>query len=147
MKEDQEKSIIIKECKSKYKYNLFIRVYSVIYSLDDRYVFSGSDDTNIRIWKAQASDPYKLITPREKQSINYRKKLLDKFKYNPDVKRITKKRNLPKYLVNQKNVRHIQKESKFRKTKNLELNSRAGTVDYTTEKVSKVTSSGVIDSK
>ena len=116
-----------------------------MYSLDDRYVLSGSDDTNIRIWKAQASDPYKLMTSREKQSLNYRKKLLDKFKYNPDVKKISKKRNLPKYLVNHKNVKHIQRESKFRKTKNVEMNSRQGTVDYTSEKVKKVASSGVID--
>lgn len=85
------------------------------------------------------------MTTREKAAVNYRKKLLDKFKYNPEVKKIVKKKNVPKYIVNQKNVRQIQKESKFRKQKNLEMNSRAGTVDYTMEKVSKIVKSGVIE--
>ncbi len=29
--------------------------------MDDRYVISGSDDTNIRFWKAYANDPIKLV--------------------------------------------------------------------------------------
>lgn len=56
---NQEKSIILKECKSKNLFN--IRVYSVLFTSDDRYVVSGSDDTNIRFWKSSASDPIKLV--------------------------------------------------------------------------------------
>ena len=33
------------------------RVFTVNYSADARYVISGSDDTNLRLWKANASDP------------------------------------------------------------------------------------------
>lgn len=40
------------------------RVFSVAYSNDARYVVSGSDDTNIRIWKARASQPLKALLPR-----------------------------------------------------------------------------------
>lgn len=29
--------------------------------MDDRYVISGSDDTNIRFWKAYANDSIKLV--------------------------------------------------------------------------------------
>lgn len=29
--------------------------------MDARYVASGSDDTNIRFWKANADDPIKLV--------------------------------------------------------------------------------------
>lgn len=32
------------------------RVTSIRYSRDDRYIISGSDEMNIRIWKAQASE-------------------------------------------------------------------------------------------
>ncbi len=32
-----------------------------MYSMDDRYVMSGSDDTNIRYWKANANDAIKLV--------------------------------------------------------------------------------------
>lgn len=123
------------------------KVFSVQYTLDERYVLSGSDDANIRIWKSNASEPYKLMTERESQTLNYRKKLIEKFKYNPEVKRIIRKRNLPKYLVNQKNVRQVQKESKFKKMRNLERNSRAGTVDYSSERMKKIDNTGVIDGK
>lgn len=33
------------------------RIFSVKFSGDGRFIFCGSDDTNIRIWKAQASQP------------------------------------------------------------------------------------------
>jgi hypothetical protein len=32
--------------------------------MDDRFVLSGSDDTNVRFWKANANDAIKLV--REK---------------------------------------------------------------------------------
>eukprot|EP00340_Litonotus_pictus_P005016 CAMPEP_0170516146 /NCGR_PEP_ID=MMETSP0209-20121228/2457_1 /TAXON_ID=665100 ORGANISM="Litonotus pictus, Strain P1" /NCGR_SAMPLE_ID=MMETSP0209 /ASSEMBLY_ACC=CAM_ASM_000301 /LENGTH=406 /DNA_ID=CAMNT_0010800941 /DNA_START=214 /DNA_END=1434 /DNA_ORIENTATION=+ len=121
------------------------KVYSVLYSLDDNYVYSGSDDTNIRCWKSEASKPNKITSVRESTAINYRKKLLEKYKYNPDVKRIIRKRNLPKYVVNKQKVRHIQKESKYKKTRNVEMNSRPGTVEYSMEKKDKIVKSGVIE--
>jgi len=31
-------------------------VFCVAYSADNRFVMSGSDDTNIRVWKARASE-------------------------------------------------------------------------------------------
>lgn len=85
------------------------------------------------------------MSVREQTASNYRKKLLEKFKYNPDVKRISRKRNLPKYIVNKQKVRHIQKESKFRKHKNMEMNSKIGTVVQTVEKKDKISKTGVID--
>lgn len=33
------------------------KVFAVSYSLDNQYVFSGSDDMNIRIWKSIAHKP------------------------------------------------------------------------------------------
>jgi WD40 repeat protein len=33
------------------------RVFTVNYTPDSRYVLSGSDDTNVRLWKAKSSDP------------------------------------------------------------------------------------------
>ena len=143
----QEKFTIIKECKSKFnnKYVNFNRVYSVLYSLDDDYIYSGSDDTNIRCWKSESSRPDKLLSVREKTSINYRKKLQEKFKFAPEIKRIIRKRNLPKYIVNKQRVRHIQKESKYRKLKNVENNSRLGTLEYKSEKKEKIVQSGVIE--
>jgi DDB1- and CUL4-associated factor 13 len=121
------------------------RVYSVLFSLDDRHVISGSDDTNIRVWKSEASIPDKILNSREKTAVFYRQKLLQKFKYNPEVSKIKKNKNLPKYIVNNRNVRQIQKESKFRKMRNVELNSRLDTVQYKSEKSSMIISDNTID--
>jgi len=60
VKVDRGKLITPKECKSNI-YLFYNRVYSVLYSLDDRYVISGSDDTNVRFWKSNANDAIKLV--------------------------------------------------------------------------------------
>lgn len=86
-----------------------------------------------------------MMSVREKNAINYRKKLIDKFKYNPDVKRIIRKRNLPKYLLNKQKVKHIQKVSAFRKQKNVMLNSNIENIDVNDEKRKKIVQSSVIE--
>jgi len=121
------------------------KVYSVLYSADSRYVISGSDDTNIRFWKANANDQIKLLNAREKDAINYRKKLVEKFKYLPEVKRIKRHKHLPKYIVNKKNELQVKKQSKYKKLRNKELNSKPGTVTYTAERTDKITRADIID--
>lgn len=39
----------------------FGRVFSVNFSGDATYVLSGSDDTNIRVWKAKASEQLGVV--------------------------------------------------------------------------------------
>lgn len=58
-------------------------VNSVIFTSDAHYILSGnfliilgSEDMNIRLWKAQASQPIGVINEREKRALEYRKKLL-----------------------------------------------------------------------
>lgn len=86
---------------------------------------TGSEETNIRIWKA---DPAKKIGPvgkREERAINYRKKLVDKFKFNRKIKDL-KKTHLPKYLLNAKRKKQIMSESKHRKIENMQANNTVG---------------------
>ena len=107
---------------------------------------SGSDDTNIRVWKSDKSTSYKLTSTREKAEINYRNKLINKFKYNSEVKRILKNKNLPKYIINNQNVRQIKKASNFRKLRNVELNSsNVNSLMYKSEKEAQVLSTSVVD--
>jgi WD40 repeat protein len=42
------------------------RVFCVRFSGDGSYVFSGSDDMNVRVWKAEASEQLGVTLPREK---------------------------------------------------------------------------------
>ena len=126
MMADLEKFITQKECNSKQIYVLyiFIRVNSVIYSMDNNFIFSGSEDTNIRIWKSHAADPMKPMLPREKEKLAYSEKLKKKYKYNGEIKRILRHRHLPKFIVKKKKVKQIQKISKHKKMENIRSNNR-----------------------
>ena len=107
------------------------------WSLDNNYIMSGSEETNIRIWK---SDPARKIGPvgvREGRVINYRKKLLEKFKYNRKIKDL-KKTNLPKYLINANRKMQIMSESRHRKQENMEVNNPGMFQGVIPEKIKKV---------
>jgi len=54
--------------------------------------------------------------------MDYRKKLVEKYKYSRKIKDL-KKTHLPKYLLNAKRKRQIMAESKHRKLENIEVNN------------------------
>jgi WD repeat and SOF domain-containing protein 1 len=64
------------------------RVSSSIFTADARFVLSGSDDGNVRIWKAKASEKLGIITARERAAIEYRESLKDRWKHDNEVGRI-----------------------------------------------------------
>jgi WD repeat and SOF domain-containing protein 1 len=53
-----------------------------MYSMDSRLIISGSEDTNVRIWKSHAADSMTVLLPREKEKLAYSEKLKKKYKYN-----------------------------------------------------------------
>ena len=102
--------------------------------MDNNFIFSGSEDTNIRIWKAHAADPMKPMLPREKEKLAYNEKLKKKYKYNHEVKRILRHRHLPKFIVKKKRVKQIQKISKHKKMENVRSNNRIQDAPYIPER-------------
>jgi len=73
--------------------------------MDGKYLATGSEDTNIRVWKTNAAESLKPLLPREKESLAYANKLKKKFKHNAEIKRILRHRHLPKLLNKQGNKR------------------------------------------
>ena len=67
-----------------------IRVTSSIYSADARFVLTGSDDGNVRIWKAKASDKLGVITARERAAMEYRESLKERWKVDSEVNKVTR---------------------------------------------------------
>ena len=96
----------------------------MLYSMDSRYIVTGSEDTNVRVWKAHAADPLKPLLPREKEKLHYYDKLKKKYKYNHEIKRILRHRHLPKFIVKKKRTKQAQKVAKHRKVENIRANNR-----------------------
>ena len=61
------------------------RIFCVQWSQDATYVLSGSDETNIRVWKANASQKLGKLAGRESVALDYAARLREKFKHHPQV--------------------------------------------------------------
>jgi DDB1- and CUL4-associated factor 13 len=101
------------------------RVFCVNYTLDNKFIVSGSDEGNIRLWKARASEPLgggpsnsSQLLPREEAAMRYRSTLIQRYQHMPEVRKISKSRKLPKVIRNQTAQARIMKESADRKQAN-----------------------------
>ncbi|KAF8576049.1 WD40 repeat-like protein, partial [Ramaria rubella] len=83
------------------------RVLSTAFTSDARFVLSGSDDGNVRLWKAKASEKLGIIDARERAAMEYRESLKERWKVDAEVGRISRRRHLPK---------PVQKASQLKKT-------------------------------
>lgn len=102
--------------------------------MDSRYIVTGSEDTNVRVWKARAAESLQPLLPREKEKLLYNEKLMKKYKYNHEVKRILRHRHLPKFIVKRKNLKQQQKVSKHKKIENVRANNRPQDAPFVAER-------------
>eukprot|EP00629_Pelagomonadales_sp_RCC1024_P008730 CAMPEP_0119297320 /NCGR_PEP_ID=MMETSP1329-20130426/51014_1 /TAXON_ID=114041 /ORGANISM="Genus nov. species nov., Strain RCC1024" /LENGTH=436 /DNA_ID=CAMNT_0007298259 /DNA_START=45 /DNA_END=1352 /DNA_ORIENTATION=+ len=70
----------------------------VRYTADATFLLTASEDFNLRVWKARASQKLGPVSRAEKAALDYRAHLLDRHKHMPTVKRIALSRNLPKMV-------------------------------------------------
>lgn len=91
------------------------RLTSVAWTLDDKYILSGSDEMNIRIWKARASEKLGVLKQREKLALEYNETLKAKFGAHPQIARIKRHRHVPKHLYNARNELKIARDKIKRK--------------------------------
>lgn len=105
------------------------RVFAVRYSGDGSYVFSGSDDMNVRIWKANASEQLGTVLPRERHALAYSKALIERHKHLPEVKRIIRHRHVPKAIYKAAKLRRQMTDAERKKTQNRVAHSAPGSVE------------------
>ncbi|XP_015262766.1 PREDICTED: DDB1- and CUL4-associated factor 13-like [Gekko japonicus] len=109
-------------------------VISVKWTSDNKYILCGSDEMNIRLWKANASEKLGVLNPREKAAMLYNQKLKEKFQHHPQIKRIARHRHLPKVIYSQAKELHIMREARRRKELNRRKHSKPGSVPLVSEK-------------
>ncbi|XP_318219.3 DDB1- and CUL4-associated factor 13 [Anopheles gambiae] len=113
-------------------------VTCVNWSMDNKYIFSGSDEMNIRVWKANAAEKLGSLQMREKNAFNYNTVLKEKYAAHPSVRRIAQHRQVPKMVYNQQAKIRTAKLKNKRKEENKRQNSKPGSIPYVAEAKTKV---------
>jgi len=121
------------------------RVYCVEWSADNQYVLSGSDETNIRLWKARASEQIGTLAPRQKAAMQYNAALKNKYKHHPQVKRISRHRHVPKSIYSEMKEKRAMTDSIKRKQRNVRKHSKPGSVPHVAERKKAVVSTHIQD--
>lgn len=109
-------------------------VFQVKYSMDSKYILSGSDDGNVRMWRARASERSNVKSSRERSKLEYDEALKDRFKYMPEIRRISKHRHLPSVVKNAKEIKDIETKSLKRREENERRHSKPGSKPYVSER-------------
>jgi WD repeat and SOF domain-containing protein 1 len=65
---------------------------------DSKYVISGSDDGNLRLWRCNASRREGITSTRQRQALEYNGKLIERYAHMPEIRRIRRHRHLPKAI-------------------------------------------------
>ena len=68
------------------------------WTLDNKYILSGSDEMNIRLWKARASEKLGIMRDRERVALQYSEKLKEKYGQHPQISRIARHKQVPKHV-------------------------------------------------
>ncbi|XP_018055362.1 PREDICTED: DDB1- and CUL4-associated factor 13 [Atta colombica] len=110
------------------------RLTCVGWSLDNKFVISGSDEMNLRIWKAKASEKLGILRARERNALLVNDALKEKYAAHPEVRRIARHRQVPKHIYNARaELRTIREKSK-RKEANRRYHSKKGTIPFVSER-------------
>lgn len=110
------------------------RLTCVGWSLDNKYIISGSDETNLRIWKAKASEKLGILKTREKLALHCNDALKEKYAIHPEIRRIARHRQVPKHIYNARDELRKIREKNKRKEANRRSHSKKGTVPFVSER-------------
>ncbi|KAL3276382.1 hypothetical protein HHI36_011766 [Cryptolaemus montrouzieri] len=110
------------------------RLTCVQWTLDNKYIISGSDEMNIRIWKARASEKLGPLKPRERAALHYSEALKEKYASHPQVRRIKRHRQVPKHVFNAQNELRTIRQKNKRKEANIRNHSKPGSVPLVPER-------------
>ncbi|KAL2003374.1 hypothetical protein VTN02DRAFT_4110 [Thermoascus thermophilus] len=110
------------------------RVFSAKWTPDNKYVLSGSDDGNIRIWRANASDRSAIKSARQRQKLEYDQALIQRYSHMPEIRRIRRHRHLPKAVKKAGEIKREELAALKRREENVRKHSKKGTMPRRSER-------------
>lgn len=102
------------------------RVMSTLYTSDARFVLTGSDDGNVRIWKARASEKLGIIDSRERAAIEYRESLKERWKMDAQIGKVSRSRHIPKPVYKAGQLKRTMLEARRVKEERRQKHTRGG---------------------
>lgn len=102
------------------------RVFTTLYTLDARYVVSGSDDGNVRLWKSRASEKLGIQAGKERAQREYRQQLVKRWSNVGDVAKINKQRRVPKAIKTAQKLKRTMLEAERVKEERRRKHTKAG---------------------
>jgi WD repeat and SOF domain-containing protein 1 len=63
-------------------------VTSTLFTSDANFIVTGSDDGQMRIWKAKASSRLGVVNARERAAMEYREKLVERWEVDKGVNKV-----------------------------------------------------------
>jgi len=110
------------------------RLTDIIWSLDSKYIVSSSDEMDIRMWRANASEKIGPQYARERAAFETNEALKKKFQAHPEIKRIKRHRHLPRHVYNERKLKRTMLDARKRKEERRRANSKPGSVPKISEK-------------
>ncbi|KAG8787363.1 rRNA-processing protein sof1 [Ceratobasidium sp. 428] len=102
------------------------RVFATAYTQDARFVISGSDDGNVRLWKARAAEKLGVVDGRERASKEYRDRLKERWKADKEVGRIERQQRLPVAIKKATELKRTMLSARAVKEERRRKHTRAG---------------------
>ncbi|WVR08583.1 hypothetical protein IAU60_005638 [Kwoniella sp. DSM 27419] len=102
------------------------RVFDVTYTPTADFVLSASDDGNVRIWKNNASKKIGPVSTKERQAMEYRSKLVERYATEQGVRSVKDRRHVPQSIHNAQKLKREMIESRKVKDDRRRSHTRAG---------------------
>lgn len=100
------------------------RVFSVKFTPDNKYILSGSDDGNIRLWRANASDRSGIKSARQRAKLEYDQALIQRYSHMPQIRRIKRQRHVPKPIKKAGEIKREELNAIKRRQENIRKHTR-----------------------
>ena len=110
------------------------RLSGVAWSKDNKFIITASDEMNIRLWKARASEKVGIMRDRERVALQYTEKLKEKYGQHPQISRIARHRQVPRHVKSARAQNQAIKDGAKRKEANKRKHSKPGSVPYVSER-------------
>jgi DDB1- and CUL4-associated factor 13 len=110
------------------------RVFSAKFAPDNKYVLSGSDDGNIRIWRTNASSRSGIKSARHRQKLEYDDTLIRRYTHMPEIRRIRRHRHLPKTVKKAGETKKEELAAIKRREENVRKHNKKGSIPHRSER-------------